>query len=304
MAVTLPVIAGPTATGKTRLGVAVAHRLGAEIVSADSRQVYRGLDIGTGKDLDEYRSVTPPVRVNMLDVADPAVPYSVFRYQQAVFRLLEARDGETLVMVGGTGLYIEAVLRDFRIANVPEDEALRRALMRRGLDELVRELRESAPDLASRTDLSSRKRVVRALEIAAHARRAPVEHGTPCAVAIRPTVFVVDVPREEAGRRIDRRLDERLEEGLVEEVEGLLEAGVPRARLDQLGLEYREVAAFLAGDVDRATMVDNLRREIRALAKRQRTWFRGMPRRGIPVTPVGPHDEELVVEALASGRRA
>ena len=142
MSVRLLVLVGPTAGGKTRLGVDVAHRLRTEIISADSRQVYRGLDIGSGKDLAEYSAVTPPVPYHLIDVADPREAYSVFHYQQDCYRLLEQRDdGPPLLMVGGTGLFVEVVLRGYRIPNVPEDEALRRRLMRRAHAELVEELR-------------------------------------------------------------------------------------------------------------------------------------------------------------------
>jgi len=290
MPVRLLVLVGPNASGKTRLGVDVAHRLGSEIVSADSRQTYRGLDIGTGKDLDEYSEVTPPVPYHLIDVADPREVYSVFHYQRDCYRLLEQKEREAsfegglpLVMVGGTGLFVEAVLRGFRIPNVPEDEELRKRLMRRTHVELTEELRRVDAELFRRTDRSSKKRVVRALEIADHARHNPVQYSPPPPVRIEHAVFAIDVPAEELGRRIDSRLDARLEQGMVAEVEGLLAAGLSPARMAQLGLEYREVTAYLTGTKSEQEMVDDLRRGIRKLAKRQRTWFRGLARRGIDV---------------------
>jgi tRNA dimethylallyltransferase len=278
MPVRLLVIAGPNASGKTRLGVDVAHGLGSEIISADSRQTYRGLDIGSGKDLDEYREVTPPVPYHLIDVADPREVYSVFHYQRDCYRLLKRKErasifaaGVPLLMVGGTGLFIEAVLRGFRIPNVPEDAALRRRLMRRRHDDLVEELRGLDAQLFRRTDCSTKKRVVRAY-----------------------AVFAIDIPPDELRRRIDVRLKTRLEQGMIAEVEGLLAAGITEARMAQLGLEYREVTAYLAGRKTRQEMADDLRRGIHQFAKRQRTWFRGLARRGVEVTWIGPGDREAL----------
>jgi tRNA dimethylallyltransferase len=199
-------------------------------------------------------------------------------------------------MVGGTGLYVEAVLRGFRIPNVPEDEALRRRLMRRGHEELMRELRDLDSDLFERTDLSSKKRVARAIEIAHHAREHEVRTSPPPPVRIEYAVFAVDVPAEELGRRIDRRLDARLEEGMVAEVRGLLEAGLSVARMDQLGLEYREITAYLTGRKSETQMVDDLRRGIRKFAKRQRTWFRGLERRGVEVEWIDAEDCDALLK--------
>jgi len=303
VSIRLLVIVGPTATGKTALGVEVAHALGSEIVSADSRQVYRGLDIGSGKDLEEYARFDPPVRYHLVDVADPHSAYSVFCYQQACYRLLEHKareapftEGLPLVMVGGTGLYVEAVLRGYRIANVPEDPEFRERMMQCDDAELIERLGRVDPGLARRTDFSSKKRVVRALEIADHARRQPVEYGEPLAVKIEYTVFGVDLPREELHARIAVRLDARMRGGLIEEVDDLLKAGVPVERMDQLGLEYRAVTAYLTGRKTRERMVEDLRAGIRRLAKRQRTWFRGLPRRGIPLRWIGPEDREALLD--------
>ncbi len=286
MSVRLLVIVGPTACGKTSLGVDVAHALGTEIVSADSRQVYRGLDIGSGKDLEEYRRVTPPVRCHLIDVADPRSIYSLFHYQRDCYDLLERWDGSDLplVMVGGTGLYVEAVLNGYRIPNVPENVELRNRLMRRDRDDLVGELRRADPELAERTDCSSKKRVVRALEIVDHGQTNPVQYSQPPSVEIEHRVFGIEIPREALHARIDARLDARMNQGLIAEVQGLLSAGVTPERMRQLGLEYREVTAHLMGEKTIDRMLDDLRQEIRRLAKRQSTWFRGLPRRGINVT--------------------
>lgn len=302
MSIRLLVVVGPTACGKTRLAVDVAHALGSEILSADSRQVYRGLDIGSGKDLVEYGRVTPPVPYHLIDVADPQSIYTLFHYQRDCYRMLEQKagerpfaDGVPLVMAGGTGLYVEAVLRGYRIANVPENVELRERLMQREHAELVRRLEREDAELARRTDCSSKKRVVRALEIAEHARDEPVRYSEPPPVLIDHAVYVVDVSREELHRRIDARLDARFDEGLAQEVQGLLESGVTPERMALLGLEYREVTAYLTGAKTEQEMRHDLKAGIRHLAKRQRTWFRGLARRGVEVRWVGPTDAEVLL---------
>jgi tRNA dimethylallyltransferase len=300
----LTVIVGATATGKTRLAVKVAHALKSEIVSVDSRQVYRGLDVGSGKDIDEYGCTDPPVPVHLIDVADPETVYSVFHYQRDCYRLLADAagrspysEGTPLVMAGGSGLYVEAVLKEFRIPDVAEDAPLRRALMGRDIVELVSRLEKENPKLAKETDLGNRKRVVRALEIASRERQAAVRYSAPSPVTIEAAVFGISCERSLLNRRIDERLDERLALGLVDEVRGLRARGLPSARLNQLGLEYREVAMYLAGLKEYDEMVSDLRRGIHRFAKRQQTWFRGMERRGIPITWVEQGESEAVIAA-------
>ena len=290
-------VAGPTAAGKTALAVDAAHGLGSEIISVDSRQVYRGLDIGSGKDLDEYRRTEPPVRVHLIDVADPEETYTVFHFQRDCYRILAAaavrepfRSGTPMVMAGGSGLYLEAVLRGFRIPDVAEDPELRERLMRIDREELAAMLRREAPERAERTDLSTRKRIVRALEIAAQEALGPVRYSEPPPVVMKVCTYVVEVEREELRRRISRRLDARLREGLVDEVRRLLDSGLPPARLGRLGLEYREVGSYLAGEKACEEMVTDLRHGIFRFARRQEIWFRGMERRGIPVTRIGAGD--------------
>jgi len=294
-------ITGPTASGKTRLAVDVAHALGSEIISVDSRQVYRGLDIGSGKDLEEYRRPTPPVPVHLIDVADPEETYTVFHYQRDCYRLLEEaaerhpfREGTPMVMAGGTGLYLEAVLRGYRIPDVAEDPDLRARLMRLDREELAEKLRKLDPERAERTDLSTRKRVVRALEIVDRESRGPIRYSDPPPVEIEACVYVVEIERQELRDRIARRLEARLESGLIEEVRRLLDRGLDSDRLMQLGLEYREVTAYLTGKKEYGQMAEDLRHGICRFARRQEIWFRGMERRGIPVSRIGPGDSELI----------
>jgi len=306
MTVRLLTIVGPTATGKTRLGVEVAHAIDSEILSADSRQVYRDLDLGTGKDLEEYAAVDPPVRYHLIDIADPREVYTLFRFQQDCYRVIRnlARDpspgsGEVpLVMVGGSGLYAEAVLRDYRIADVPEDPDFRRRHLSRSLDELVAKLHRVDAARAARTDVSNRERVIRALEIAAAEHRGPVPTSKPLGLDLEYRVYAVRIDRAILRGRIRRRLEDRLARGMIDEVRGLLDAGLSHDRLHRLGLEYREIGAYLAGRKNRGRMVDDLAVAICGFAKRQETWFRGMERRGIPVTWIDPGDSGRIVEDL------
>lgn len=286
------VICGPTASGKTRLGVAAARELGAEIVSVDSRQVYRGLDIGSGKDLQEYTEGGPAVPVHGIDCAQPRQVYTLWHYQQECYRAIAAirARGRIPVLVGGSGLYLEAVLRRYRLANVPEDPALRRELMNQNTGVLLAQLHEQDPALFHRTDRSSRKRIVRAIEIARYGHTSQGEQESPCAPTLIPRVMVLRWPREVLHERIRVRLVQRLDDGLIDEVRGLREQGVTRERLMQLGMEYAHVCRYLDNEVDYPSMTSALLRDICRLAKRQTTWFAGMPRRGIAVEFVDRHE--------------
>jgi len=300
----LLVIAGPTAVGKTRLGVEVAHALGSEILSADSRQVYRGLDLGTGKDVDEYATVDPPVPHHLIDITDPSGNYTLFRFLEDCYRVIRRltkqekyRSGAVpLIMVGGSGLYIEAVVKDYRIADVPEDVELRQRLRRQDREDLVQQLRQSDPERANRTDESSRERVIRALEIADAENRGSVPTSKPLELDLESRVYAIRIDRETLRRRIRGRLKDRLAGGMIDEVRGLLDAGLPPERLERLGLEYREIGAYLAGRKNRRQMVDDLAAAIGRFAKRQETWFRGMERRGTPIEWIGPGDSTRILE--------
>lgn len=304
MTVRLLVIAGPTAVGKTRLAVEIAHALGSEILSADSRQVYRGLDLGTGKDLEEFAAVDPGVPYHLIDITDPDDNYTLFRFQQDCYRVIRRLTKEEkylsgavpLIMVGGSGLYIEAVVRAYRIADVPENPELRHQLRRRPREDLVKRLRHNDPQRAARSDLSSRERVIRALEIAAAEERGPVPTSEPPGFDLECRVYAVRVDRETLRRRIRTRLETRLAGGMVDEVRTLQDAGLSADRLDRLGLEYREIGAYLAGRKNRRQMVDDLATAIGRFAKRQETWFRGMERRGTPIVWIEPGDAERILE--------
>lgn len=293
------VILGPTATGKTALGVRLARRFAGEIVSADSRQVYRGLDIGSGKDLGEYGEVP----YHLIDIATLDGEYNVFSYQRDFYRVFAslAARGTLPVVVGGTGLYLDAVIRRYEFREVPENPELRAELGLCPMDELASRLLSLRGEVHNRTDLVDRERLVRAIEIAEFCRAqdgnpycpAATEagtagtegtEGTDSRPDIRPLVMGVRFPRRELRARIRERLDARLAEGLVDEVRRLHESGAPWDRLERLGLEYRFTAEYLQGKIpDLATYTETLFRAIGQFAKRQETWFRRMERKGVTI---------------------
>ncbi len=295
----LVVITGPTATGKTRLGALVAHRTGGEIISADSRQVYRGMDIGTGKDLDDLVVEGERVSCHLIDIRDPGYRYNVFEFQQDFLRAYEAirRRGRLPLLVGGSGLYIEAVLRGYRLIRVPVDPAFRESLRDKSMDELVRML-ASYKQLHNTTDIDTRARAIRALEIEHYYASHPEEETA--FPEIHARVFALKIDRETRRANISARLRRRLEEGMIEEVQRLLHQGIDHETLQYYGLEYRYISLYLQGRLDYGTMVTRLETAIHRFAKRQMTWFRGMERRGIPIHWIDWHlpEEEKVARIL------
>lgn len=270
----LLVVLGPTASGKTRLGVELARALGGEIVSADSRQVYRGMDLGTGKDLAEYGDIPS----HLIDIVDPGYEFNVFEFQHRFLTAFAAiRDrGRLPILVGGTGMYLDAVLRGYRLVEVPENPHLRRELAPLSMEALACRLRQTASRLHNTTDLLDRDRLVRAIEIAEYER----QHEPEPMPELHPLVFGIRWERGELRRRITHRLKERLAQGMIDEVAGLHAAGVPWATLEFYGLEYRFIARHLQGELSRNDMVQKLASAIHDFAKRQETWFRRMERGG------------------------
>lgn len=276
------VVAGPTASGKTALGVELASLLNGEILSADSRQVYRGLDIGSGKDLAEYVYQGRAVPYHLIDIADLSMEFSVFHYQQAFYQAFEevCRRDKLPVIVGGTGLYLEAALSKYQLVPVPENLELREELVHLDMGALAQRLRAAKPGLHDETDLVDRERTIRAIEIAEYKAASP----PPPAPDIAPLLLVIMHSPDLLRGRIALRLHDRMEHGLIEEVEGLHRQGVSWERLEQLGLEYRFVAQYLQGTIrNRNDLFQKLNGAIAQFAKRQRTWFRGMERRGFTV---------------------
>lgn len=276
----LLVILGPTATGKTRLAVSAARTLNAEIISADSRQVFRGMDIGTGKDLHEYGDVPH----HLIDILDAGDEFSVHAFHRAFFAAwaeISAR-GRLPLLVGGTGLYLDAVLRGYQMLDVPEDAALRAALAGFSDEELADRLRSLKPNLHATTDLADRNRMLRAIEIATRERQQSEGAAVPVP-DLRPVVFGLKIPRELQRRRITERLKARLREGMIEEVAALLASGVPAERLEAYGLEYRFVSRYVRRELGRNDMFQKLNAAIHDFAKRQETWFRRMERHGVEI---------------------
>ncbi len=275
----LLVVLGPTASGKTHLAVQAARQLDGEIISADSRQVYRGLDIGSGKDLDEYGEIP----YHLIDVVAPGYEFSLFDFSRSfcdAFREIRGR-GRLPILAGGTGLYLDAVLRGYELVAVNRNMALRKQLESLSLETLQERLRGLRPELHNTTDLVDRSRLIRAIEIAEGERRSGSQ---PLPMpALAPEVFGLRWPRELLRQRITARLRQRLEHGLIEEVAGLHASGVSWQTLDYYGLEYRFVADHLQGKLNRNDLFQKLNSAIHHFAKRQETWFRRMERQGVVI---------------------
>ena len=275
-------VVGPTACGKTSLAVELALALGGEVISADSRQVYRGMDIGTGKDLAEYCKDGVQVPAHLIDIVDAGEKYNLFEYQRdflAAYDDVVSR-GALPILCGGSGMYVESVLKGYKLIPVPENKALRERLEEKSLDELTAIL-AGYKTLHNNTDTDTKKRAIRAIEIEEYYATCPVEERS--FPAIRTLVVGVDVDREVRRNRITARLVQRLQEGLVEEVRGLLESGVTDEQLIYYGLEYKFVTMYVTGKMSYDEMVKGLEIAIHQFAKRQMTWFRGMERRGTAI---------------------
>ncbi len=273
---------GPTASGKTGLAAALAAELGAEIISADSRQVYRAMDIGTGKDLADYVVNGRTIPYHLIDIAEPGTKYNVFEYQRDFLQAYEdvVKRERPVILCGGTGLYLESVLRSYRLMPVPENPALRESLSTRTLPELT-EILSGYKRLHNTTDVDTVKRAIRAIEIEEYYREHRIdERPFP---RLRSLVVGLDVPRELRRERISARLRARLEEGMVDEVRGLLDSGIAPDDLIYYGLEYKFLTLYIIGEITYAQMCRDLEIAMHQFAKRQMTWFRGMERRGVSI---------------------
>lgn len=298
-------VLGPTASGKTALAVRMAAELGGEVISADSRQVYRGMDIGTGKDLEEYDYEGRSIPYHLIDIVDAGYKYNVFEYQQDFVKVWKDCKNRNVfpVLCGGSGLYLEAVLKAYRLLAVPVNEVLRKTLENKSLSELSVIL-SAYKRMHNTTDVDTVKRAVRAIEIEEYYKlHSCIEGEFP---EIHPLIVGVDVSREVRRTRIDKRLQERLKNGMVEEVQQLLEQDIAPEDLIYYGLEYKYLTLYLTGQLTYEDMVEKLNIAIHQFAKRQMTWFRKMERQGFSIHWIDgnlPMDEKvmLVRELMKTG---
>lgn len=280
-------ILGPTASGKTDLAAHLAYDIDAEIISADSRQVYRGMDIGTGKDLEDYVINGRQIPYHLIDICEPGTKYNLFQYQEDFLKAYEDITSRNVkpILCGGTGLYIESVLKGYHLSPVPQNPELRQQLEGKNLEELTEMLRElkqkTGSTMHNKTDVDSCQRAIRAIEIESY----NLEHPTPEREfpAINSIIIGVNIDRDARREKITDRLKKRLDNGMVDEIKGLLDRGIPAENLIYYGLEYKYVTEYLIGKTNYQQMFKGLEIAIHQFAKRQMTWFRGMERRGFTI---------------------
>lgn len=275
-------ILGPTASGKTPLAAALAYKLGTEIISGDSRQIYRRMDLGTGKDLADYIVDGHPVPYHLIDIVEPGYKYNVFEYQHDfldAYNKVKAKE-KLPILCGGTGMYLESVLKGYRLLPVPENSELRASLADKSLEELTR-LLSAYKKLHNSTDVDTVKRAIRAIEIEEYYQQQPLEYRE--FPQINSLIIGVDIDRVLRREKISRRLKQRLDEGMVDEVKALLDGGIPAEDLIYYGLEYKYLTLFAIGELSYEEMFHQLETAIHQFAKRQMTWFRGMERRGFTI---------------------
>ncbi len=296
------IITGPTASGKTALAVALADRLNGEIISADSRQVYRSMDIGTGKDYDDYLAGGRRIPYHLIDIADPGYKYNVFEYQRDFMRVYDDMKQRKVfpVLCGGSGMYIDSIVSGYKMLAVPPDPYLRARLEQKSMDELV-EILSSYKSLHNQTDIDTKKRVIRAIEIEQF--NSKVSSKQTSLPELKYIIAGVKTDRDTRRRRISERLQKRFDAGMADEVRRLLASGISEENLIYYGLEYKYITLYLSGKIDYDIMFRELEIAIHQFAKRQMTWFRGMERKGIVINWIDgelPIDEKVrcVLELL------
>jgi len=291
--VNLIVVLGPTATGKTSVAVKIAEKFNGEIISADSRQIYRGMDIGTGKDLDEYSVDGNKISYHLIDIINPSEDYSVFHFQKDFYFAYDdiVSRNKVPILCGGTGLYIESILLNYEMKEVAPDFDFRQKLEQKSLTELVKQLKNLNPKLHNTTDLTTKKRVIRAIEIAvASTDESFLDEKKKI---VKPMVLGVNYPRETVRKRITERLHTRMENGMIEEVETVMKSGISLERLHYFGLEYRFISQFLKGELRKEEMVNKMNIAIHQFSKRQMTFFRRMEKRGVKIHWIENCDLEM-----------
>ena len=294
------IILGPTAVGKTAIGLAVARAFNGEIISADSRQTYRHLDIGSGKDLADYAEseLGPAVPYHLIDITELPAEYNVYNYQQDFYKAFKdiTGRGKLPVIVGGTGMYLDAIVRDYQLVILPENKKLHEELEATPLEVLAARLMELQPDLHTKGDLLEKDRVIKALEII-EAKKKGVDSTSVQRPEINPLIIGTTLPRPQMWENISIRLKERLDGGMLDEVQSIHESGITWERLEKLGLEYRFCSQFLQGKIaTKEELYEGLFIAIRQFAKRQETWFRMMEKKGVEIKWLEPGSKEARIK--------
>lgn len=283
------VLLGPTASGKTSLAVRLAYNFNLEIISADSRQVYKGLDLGSGKDLDEYNYSGKNIPYHLIDVTDLNSEYNVFDFTKDFYRAFKNITGRNIIplIAGGTGMYLDAVIRKYELVEVPENPEFHQNLLSKPLEELSKLLLSLKPDLHNKTDLEDKARVIKAIEIASYMQSDEYSKNKEELLKlpdIQPLILGTSLERPLLRENIKKRLDERFAQGMIEEVENLHKQGFSYERMERLGLEYRFISEYLEGKItSKEELSEKLYTAICQFAKRQETWFRGMERKGVKI---------------------
>jgi tRNA dimethylallyltransferase len=298
MAKNLVVILGPTASGKTEVAARLAWDLHGEIISADSRQVYRGMDIGTGKDLNQYIINAKKIPYHMIDIIDPQCEFNLFEFQKRFYKIFSQirNKGNLPVLVGGTGLYLQAVLSGYKMPPAPPEPELRKDLDQKSIEELKEIFFAFKSHLHNKTDLEDKQRLIRAIEIerARNVKNSEQEESP----EIDAAIFGISWERSVLRQRITSRLEERLKHGMIEEVKRLHAAGLSWERLDSFGLEYRYISQYLQNLISFDEMKNKLNTAIHQFAKRQETWFRRMERKGIGIKWIQANEYDLLKESV------
>ena len=298
MAKNLVVILGPTASGKTEVAAKLAGDLHGEIISADSRQVYRGMDIGTGKDLNQYIIDARKIPYHMIDIVDPESEFNLFEFQKRFYQIFSqiSNNGNLPILVGGTGLYLQAVLSGYKMPEATPEPALRNELDQKSIEELKKIFFAFKTQLHNKTDLEDKQRLIRAIEI--ERARNILNSKQEERPAIDAAVFGISWERSVLRQRITLRLEERLQHGMIEEVKSLHAAGLSWSRLDSFGLEYRYLSQYLQNMISFDEMKNKLNTAIHQFAKRQETWFRRMEKNGITIKWIRANEYELLKESV------
>ena len=303
----LIVILGPTASGKTHLATHLAHKIQGEIISADSRQVYRGMNIGTGKDLSEYRVDNQLIPYHLIDILDAGEQYHIHQFQQdfqKAFTDISSRN-KPAILCGGSGMYLEAVLKGYEFTSIPINENLRNELLNKNTEDLINEFHQNPSEYTQKADISSRKRLIRAIEINRFLQQNP---DYKISIPQIPEFIIFGLNPETKSRRIfiTKRLHERLQNGMIEEVKSLIDSGISPEKLIFYGLEYKFITQYLTGETSYETMVERLKIAIHQFAKRQMTYFRKMERVGLKINwldsklPLDKKTDEIIAKIFAS----